>query len=326
MKYFKTLLCSLLAFAFFIPTSVLAEYPEKPISMYIAFGAGGSTDSMARIISKEIKKILKQQVVPINLPGGGGTVCMTRLAGEKADGYVIAAALTAQLNRIPIQRKTAYKPLASFTPIYAYAAAPAGIVTYKDSRFNTLKEMIDFGKKNPGKLKYGVGGAGTTPDVSMRLIEMQAGFNWISIPFKGSMEALTALMGKHVDVVASGPKFVSMHLSGQVRTLAVLNDERLSSLPDVPTTGEQGFNVPLKTYFAFYAPAGLPADRLAILENAFAEAVKSQKVKEAIDKFAMAPVDMNSSRLSQYLEKAWPEEEQILKDLGIIKKAATSPR
>lgn len=326
MHVFKRLVFFISSAMLVVPQIVTAAYPEKPIKMYIAFGAGGSTDSMSRIIAKEVEQILDQQIVPINKTGGGGTVCMGLLASEKPDGYTIASALTAQLNRIPLQRKTTYKPLSDFTPIFSYANAPGGIVTYKGSEFKNLNDLIEFAKKNPGKIKYGVGGAGTTLDVTMRLIENQTGFKSVSIPFKGSKEAMTALMGKHVDIAVAGPAFVSMHLSGQIHALAVQNDERLSQIPDIPTLGELGINVPLKTFFTFYAPAGLPSDQLAILENAFEKAVKTESVKKALEKYSLAPVIMKNAELVKYLEQAWPEEEKILKELGIIQKAATSPR
>ncbi len=323
----RFIFCTLVLSSCFIAglTSVaLAEYPEKPITMYVVFSPGGSMDSSARGLVAGAEKILGEPVVIVTKDGGGGTVGLGVLAGDKPDGYTIAAATSTGILRIPLRRKVPYKPLASFTPIVAYAGVATATVVRPDSPFKTMQDLIDYAKKNPGKVTYGTAGAGTPMHLVMAVIGMREGIEWIHVPFKGSSPAETALLGGHVDVVSTGD--MDKALSGQLRALCVHTKDRMPELPDVPTTLELGFDYYNDTLFAVYGPAGMDPAKVKTLEDAFLKAVDMEPYRKVAKQFGLIPVKMGSDEYKRFLENSWPEQEKILKDLKLIEKAATEPR
>ncbi len=301
-----------------------AEYPEKQITSYVVFAPGGSMDSSARGMAAGAEKILGQPMVIVTKDGGGGTVGLSVLAGDKPDGYTIAAATSTGILRIPLRRKVPYKPLADFTPIYAYAAVASATVVRPDSQFDTLQDLIDYARKNPGKIKYGTAGAGSPMHLVMEVIAMKEGIQWIHIPFKGSSPAETALLGGHVDVVSTGD--MDKAISGQLKTLCVHTKDRMEQLPEVPTTLELGYDYFNDTLFAFYGPAGMDPGKVKTLESAFAQAVDMTPFRKVAEQFGLVPMKMGSREYTQFLEESWPKQVKLLKDLNLIEEAATEPR
>jgi len=304
----------------------LAVYPEKPITLYIPFSAGGSMDSSVRALAPGMEKVLGQPLVLINKTGGGGTVALGVLAGEKPDGYTLSAGTSTGIFRIPVQRMVPYKPLASFTNIIAYAAVTSGTVVKADSPFKTWQDLIDYARKNPGKVKYSTTGSGSPMHVAMEVAAEKHGIKWIHVPYKGTMPSLTAVLGGHVEACAAGPKFVSMVLSGQMRVLVVHTQERMAEFPDVPTLLEVDINYINDTVFAIYGPAGLDPAITKKVEDAVAHAVDTPLFQDMAKKFAIMPIKIRSEEFTKLLEDGWPKQVKIFKDLGRIKEAATEPR
>jgi tripartite-type tricarboxylate transporter receptor subunit TctC len=303
---------------------VRAEYPEKPITLYVVFAPGGSMDSSARALAAGAEKVLGQPMVIVNKTGGGGTVGLGALANDPPDGYHLAAATSTGILRIPLRRKVPYKPLASFTPIFGYAAVISAVVVNPDSQFDTFEELVEYARENPGKVKYATAGAGSPMHLAMEIVAMQEDIKWIHIPFKGSAPAETALMGGHVDAVSTGD--MDKALTGQLKTLAVHSKERLPQLPDVPTLIELGYDYWNDTIFAIYGPAGMDEEMVKVLEDAFAKAVDMPKFQKVADQFLLAPMKMKSDEYTKFLEESWPEQEKLLKSLDLIEEAATRPR
>ena len=315
------------AFSLIAGLNVLAaDYPTKPVTMYIPFSAGGSMDSSARVLAAGAEKVLGQPFVMINKTGGGGTVALGVLANEKPDGYTLSAGTSTGIFRIPVQRKVPYKPLADFTHIFAYAAVSSGVVVKPDAPWKTWQEFVDYAKKKPGKVKYSTTGTGTPMHVAMEVAAEKEGIKWIHIPYKGSMPSITAVMGGHVDACSSGPKFVSMVQQGQLRVLAVHTKDRMAEFPEVPTFMELGYNYINDTYFSVHGPAGMEPAVVKKLEDAFAKSVDTPEFKDMTKKFALQPLKIRSAEYTKILEDGWPKQVEIFINLGRIKKAATQPR
>ena len=303
-----------------------AEWPEKPITLYIPFAAGGSMDASVRALAPGMEKALGQQIVLINKTGGTGTVALGILAGMKPDGYTLSSGTTSGIFRVPLQRKVPYKPLASFTDIMAYAGVSSGVVVKADSPFKTWQDLIEYARQHPGQVKYSTTGSGSPMHVAMEVAAEVNGIKWIHIPYKGTMPSLTAVLGGHVQFSAAGPKFVSMVQSGQMRALAVMTQERMEEFPDVPTLIELGVNYVNDTFFVIYAPAGLDPAITKKLEDAIAYAVDTPIFKQMAKNFAIVPMKMRSKEITKVLEEGWPKQIKIFQDLGRIKEPATPPR
>lgn len=301
----------------------LAEYPEKPINMYIAFSAGGPMDGSGRALCNAAEKILGQSFVVTNKPGGGGSVALALLKGEKPDGYHLAVISSTGLIRVPLRRKVPFKPLSDFRFIYCFASPTSAIQVKPDSKFKTLKELVEYARQNPGKVKYATQGAGTPLHLAMLVIAKKENINWVHIPVDGAAQVAQSVMGGHVDFGHTAWKYSK---SGQLRALASCTQERMNEFPEIPTMIELGYDYYNDSFFGIYAPRGITEDKVKILEDAFEKASKDPKFVNLLDKLMMAQQSMKSEEFTRFLEESWPKEEERLKEAGLIKAPATAPR
>ena len=309
----------------FFPAEANAEFPERPITIYISMAPGGSVDICTRSISAAAEKTLGKPIIIENRAGGGGTVAYALVANAKPDGYTLCGGVSTGIVRAPQMQKVTFKPLKSFTPLIAYAKPYNGIVVKNDAPWKTFKELIEYAKKNPNKIKYGTGGIGTAMHHAMAFVEHQDGIKWIHVPYKGNADALTALLGGHVDVASVGPEWVPFVKSGTMRLLAVTEEKRNPNFADVPTLKDLGYDFANETVFCIVGPAGLPADIAKKLEAAFTKAAESQEVKVAVEKLDLVPILIVGKDYDEYLKRVWSKLEKNLKETGLVKEPATSP-
>lgn len=309
---------------FLFSASANATYPEKTITIYCCFSPGGTSDTSIRTLATSMEQTLKQSIIIVNKEGGTGTVCLALLANDRPDGYTLAAGTSTAIVRIPITRKMTYKPLASFTYIYAYAGAASGLLVRKDSPFKTFKDFLEYARQNPGKVKYSTTGTGSPMHLIMEVIAMKEKVKWIHIPYPGTAPAETAALGGHVDAVSAGD--LNKALSGQMRALLLHTKNRHPKFPDVPTTIELGYNYYNDTLFAVFGPAGMDPKVVKILEDAIEKAQDTPAWQNWLERTGAISVKMRSAEFTKFLEEAWNREIEIQKALGLITEPATQPR
>ena len=314
---------ALVLFAIFTPAA-MAEYPEKTITMYCCFSPGGTVDTSIRALVAGMEQILGQRIVIVTKDGGSGTVGLAVLAGEKPDGYTMAAGTSTGIMRIPLTRKMTYKPLGSFTNIYAYSCAASGVMVRPDSPFKTFKDLVEHARQHPGKVTYSTTGTGSPMHLIMEVIAMKEKIKWVHVPYKGTAPAETAAIGGHVDAVSAG----DMHnaLNGQLRPLLMQTKDRYDRLPDVPTTIELGYNYYNDTLFSVFGPAGMDSAVVKKLEDALDKAQETPAWKRWLEQFGTVTLKMRSAEYTKFLEEAWDREIGIQKALGLITEPATQPR
>jgi tripartite-type tricarboxylate transporter receptor subunit TctC len=223
-------------------------------------------------------------------------------------------------------QKVTYKPLTSFTPIMAYVGAHnSGLVVKSDAPWRTMREFLDYAKKNPGKVKYGTPGVGTAPHHAMEYLAHKEGIQWVHVPFPGSAPAITSLLGGHLTAGSVGPELVPFAQAGSLRTLGTHEYKRSSAFPDVPTFREQGFDFVNETVFSIFGPAGLPPDVVKKLENAFTRAMETPQFKTVCEKMSLIPAYYNSKDYDRHLKELWVTLEKSMKETGLIKEPATQP-
>jgi tripartite-type tricarboxylate transporter receptor subunit TctC len=304
--------------------AAIAEYPVKPITMYCVFSPGGTGDTSIRVLGAEAEKTLGQPIMVVTKDGGTGTVGLALLAAEKPDGHTLAMGTSTGIVRVPMARKVTYKPLASFTNIYAYAAVASGLMVRPDSPFKTFKDLVEYARQNPSKVTYSTLGAGSPMHLIMEVIAMKEKIKWVHVPYKGTAPAETAAMGGHVDAVSAG----DMHnaLNGQLRPLLMHTKDPYDKLPGVPTTMQLGYNCYNDTLLAVYGPAGMDPAVVKRLEDALEKAQGTPAWKQWIDQFGCVSLKMRSAEYTRFLEEAWDREIAIQKALGLITEPATEPR
>ena len=278
--------CGLLAGS----AALAADFPKKPITLYIPYSAGGSTDTSARVLAAAAEKILGQPITCVNKTGGGGTVELSLLKNEKPDGYTLGVVPTSAITRTPHMLAVVYKPFKDFTFIMKYGLYTMFLVVNGDSPYKTFKDFVEAARKKPGKISFGTPGPMEAGALALKFVGDKEKLQWNMIPFPGSGEAMIALLGKHVDAY-SGAGGAETHMpevkAGKLRVLASYNSVRSPALPDVPTLKELGYNFAINSGIGIAGPAGLPKDRVKIIESAFIKATDAPEFKKVTKRLMM---------------------------------------
>jgi tripartite-type tricarboxylate transporter receptor subunit TctC len=330
MKYvrrFSSVFVTIMLTISFFPChgQALAAYPDRPITILVGFAPGGSMDLSARALAKSAEKILGQPLIIENKAGGTGVVALAAMLSQNPDGYMLCATPSSVLIRVSQMQKVPFKPFKSFQPIIGFAEPQLGIVVKKDAPWKTLKDLVDEARKNPGKLKYATTGVGSTTHAAVSEIAASEKIQMIHIPYKGSMEALTALLGSHVDFASLTSELVPSVKAGQTRLLTTMGEKRSPKFPAVPTLKEAGYDFTNDAVFSIVAPAGIPPQTVRKLEDAFTRATKSRGYLDTLDRIDMIPVYYSGEAFNAFLRAQWKIVNKHLISTGLIKEAATSP-
>ncbi len=293
------------------------DYPSKPINLLVGYPAGGSTDLSVRALAVEAAKILKQPIVVSNVAGAAGTLVLGRVKAEKADGYTIFNAPTANFCRIPHLQAVPYDPLKDFSFIMQYGLYQYGLVVRADAPWKTFEEFVDYAKKNPRKINYGTSGLGTGQHLAMEYLGKKENIEWNHVPFPGGLQAVTALLGGHVHAVSQTTEWKEHVNAGTLRLLVVWTDQRLKAFPNVPTLREKGYPFAVHSALSLMGPAGMPKQAVEKLQNAFAKAMESKPFLDVMDKFDMPPAYLGSDGLTKLVHKDYVETGDLIKSLGI---------
>ena len=303
-----------LSFLFVVSSLAGAQdaYPSKPITMIVPFPPGGVADLTGRPTAASMEKTLKQKIVIENKAGAGGGIGMAQVAKAKPDGYTIMMALSS-VSVIPeadkILGRAPMFTLDQLAPIALVSADPTILVVRADSPWKSVKDMVDDAKKRPGAISYSSSGIYGTLHVAMAMLADSAGISLKHVPFTGAGPAITALLGGHVDALATGPGTVIQHIkAGKLRALAGWGAKRIDALPDLPTLKELGYDAEFYIWSGLFAPAGTPAAILQTLRHAAAEAVKDPQFRTA-----MSAIDTPITYLdAPEFQKFWDNDAQRL--------------
>jgi tripartite-type tricarboxylate transporter receptor subunit TctC len=297
------------------------KFPSRPISLICPWPPGGSSDAAVRAIGESLGRALGGATVTIdNKPGAGGTLGATALLNAKPDGYTLTQ-LPLGIYRLPHMQKMAFHPVNDITHIACLTGYTFGIACTMDTPFKTIKEMVTWGKANPGKLNYGHTGVGTTPHLAFEEFADKAGFQPNHIPYKGSAEILQAILGGQVPVMSGTTEFVPHVQSGKLRFLATLGRARNKAFPEVPTVKESGWDTITESPFGFGGPKGMDPAVVKLLEQAFAKVNQDPKVLEVYDKFFQPVIWMDSVEYSRYAARTFAQERATIERLGLLPKS-----
>ena len=289
------------------PLRAQDAYPSQPVRMVVPFPPGGVADPTGRPLAVAMEKVLKQKIVVENKPGAGGGVGMGSVAKAKADGYTILMALSS-ITVIPEAdklngRKSQYE-LKELAPIALVTADPTVLCVQADSPWKTLQDFVADAKRRPGAISFGSSGIYGTLHVAMEMLAAAADIKMLHVPFTGAGPAITALLGGHVQAVASGPSAVIQQIkAGKLRALASWGSKRLASLPDVPTLKELGMDAEFYIWSGVFVPAGVPEAIKATLRDSVRQAVADPQFLQALAAMSTPLAYLDAPEFARFVEQ-----------------------
>jgi tripartite-type tricarboxylate transporter receptor subunit TctC len=296
-----------------------AQYPSHPVRFIVPSAAGGGTDIIARAISIRLAENLGQQFVVDNRPGAGQMIGIELAAKSPADGYtILMAASTLAINPV-MYKKVPYDPVRDFAPITQAATLPNVIVVHPSLQVNSLKELIDYAKKNPGQLNFASAGIGTSPQMSIELLKSMAGIDMVHIPYKGTAPGVVDLLAGQVLVMAPNVLTALPHIkSGKLRALAVTSTHRSVALPDVPTVAEAGLpGYDSTQWYGVLAPAGTPREIVARLHDGIVRALRDDEVGKRLAADGAEPVGNNPEEFAAFIRSESEKWAKVAQAAGI---------
>ncbi|MGF6351628.1 Bug family tripartite tricarboxylate transporter substrate binding protein [Variovorax sp. W2I14] len=266
-------------------------YPNKPIRLIVPFPAGGATDLFARTLGQKMGEKLGTQLIIDNKPGAGGAIGSDQAAKAAPDGYTVLLATTSTHSIGPaVVPRLPYDTVRDFTPIAHVGDAPSIMLVPVTSPAKTVREWIDYAKKNPGKLNYASSGNGTIVQLTAELFKAQAGVFVTHIPYKGTALAIPDLISGKIDVLFDSLPTGMPHVrDGRLRALGVTTLKRSPLAPELPPIADTLPGYESNTWFGFYGPKNLPADIVARVNKAANEAIADPEVKDKLARLGIEP-------------------------------------
>jgi tripartite-type tricarboxylate transporter receptor subunit TctC len=286
-------------------TLAAAEYPEKPIKLIVPFPPAGGTDVLSRGMAQAISHDTKWTIIIDNRPGAGGNIGLDAAAHSPPDGYTIAMGQTANLAVNPaLYSNMTFDPLKDFAPIALISSQPLILVVDAKSPYQSLKDLVDAAKKNPGKVNMASPGNGTIGHIGGELFQRRAGITMTHVPYKGANPAVTDLMGGSVDCYFGNSQAVSgLVAAGRLRPLAVTSPQRLANFPKVPTVAESGYpGFEAATWSGLVAPAGTPPAIVEKLNAAANKALGSADMKQKLADEGSTPLGGTPKQFADFMK------------------------
>jgi tripartite-type tricarboxylate transporter receptor subunit TctC len=317
MKKRSFLSCAAAALAATLPLHSFAQtFPNKPIRMIVPFPAGGATDILARALSQKLGEKLGQNVVVENRPGAGGTIGSSAVAQSAADGYTLLFSTSSTHSIGPvINPKIPYDAATDFTPIGQVALSPNIALVPLSSPAKTMREFVDYAKRNPGKLNYASSGNGTIVHLTTELFKAQSGSFIVHIPYRGTALAIPDLISGKVDVLFDSLVTGLPHVKdGKLRALGITSLQRSALAPDLAPVADLLPGFESTTWFGVFGPKALPADMTQKLNAALNAALAESEVKERFARLGAEPVASTPAGFGQVAANERAKWKRIITD------------
>ena len=293
-------------------------YPSRQIELVVPFVAGGTTDTVARLIAQRLSDRWSQPAIVNNRPGGGSTIGTNLVARAMPDGHTLLVTTIAFAIKASLQKQP-YDAITDFAAITEIASIPLMLVVHTSLPVKNVKEFIAYSKAQPSGLDYATSGPGTSTHVAAEMFKSMTGANLVHLPFKGNAEVLNALLGGHVKahfgLIASTLQHVR---SGALRVLAVTTTKRLAALPDVPTIAELGYpGYEISSWQGIFAPAGTPKEIVGKLNAEVVQMLALPEVRQRISREGADPIGSAPAEFTERFRDEVAKWGKVVKDSGL---------
>lgn len=295
-----------------------ADYPSKPVTVIHGFKPGGGSDQLSQLVQPFLEKVLDQRFVNVYKPGADGAIAWSEVAGSKPDGYTLTTCLTPKTQLNTLVNANAGYAMGDFEPIANIIFDPGILVVGPDSKFKTMKDLLDYAKKNPGQLKMANSGIGGDDWYNALMIEKLAGVKFNDIPFEGDGPAWQATAGGHVDANTNNLSTVTPLIKGgKLRALAVYTEKRIPMFPDVPTLKELGINLVEGSYRGYLAPKGTPREIVNILAQGLEKVTRDPQFIKAAEDVNLEIEFIKLDEFRAFIQKKEESLKKIVEEMGL---------
>lgn len=287
-----------------------AAWPDKPVKLVVPFAAGGATDLVARPWAEVLGAAFKQQFIVENRGGASGMIGAEFVSKSAPDGATLFFASNSPLTLVPLLRKTPYDTQ-SFEIVARAGDVVSGFVIHPASGIKTMAEMMDFARKNPGKLSYGSSGPGTSTHLRLEMLKAKTGLDILHVPYRGGADALNDLLANTIQLMNEASTLAHVK-AGKLILLSISHPERFAEFPNIPTlaeTGVKGADVPI--WYGVWAPAGTPKEITAKLNAKMTEISKSPEMRARLQSVGAVPAFMSQEELVKF----WAKDREINAEL-----------
>jgi len=315
--FFLFLILFMMSASVSVGSAAEEPYPNRPINILVGYAPGGVLDYCARLIGDYLAEVLGQPILRVHKPGGGGTLAGSLAAKAKPDGYTLFVGTSSNVVFSPLVKKVDYT-WEDFIPLGIYAKGVVYCFVKADSPYKTLQDLIDDAKKRPGQLRVSSYGRMTPADFVIQVFSRQAGIQLAHVPYKSCGEAVTAVLGGHVETDFCTASMGQV-AAGAVRILASTDSERSKFLPEVGTFTELGFPVAIKLWNSFCVPQKTPKKVVDKLTHAMQEVFKrhGKEIQEALIKIEFLPYFLNFQESVEEIKRDYEMQSKMVKELGI---------
>ena len=311
-------LCLLSASCLAAAAASAQTYPARPVRMIVPFSAGGATDVVTRIVASRLPEVLGQQVVIDNRAGAGGLIGTDIAAKSNPDGYTLLATGTPHVILPNLHKTLPYDALGDFTPVMQIGSQPYALTVHPSLGVNSLKDLIELARKQPGKINYASSGNGGAQHLFAAMFVSMAKLDVVHIPYKGSGPARADLLGGQVKLGCLGvSSIIGNHKSGQLRILAVTSAKRSHELPDIPSIAEivPGYDASLWT--GLLAPRGTPAAVISRIQRDVTKLLQLPDVNAAFDRVGTDVAATNPAAFGKYLKLEFDKWGKVVREVNL---------
>jgi tripartite-type tricarboxylate transporter receptor subunit TctC len=296
-----------------------AEYPNRPVTIVVAFTPGGPSDVLSRLISKRLQEILHQPFIVENRPGAGGNIAAEQVKNASPDGYTLLMGNNGILaTNAALYKKLSYDAERDFLPISLVGTQANILVVNPNVPANSMQELIALAKASPGSLNFASSGHGAAAHLAGELFKTEAKINIVHVAYKGAAPALQDVIAGHVQMMfATSASVIGLIKQGKVRALAVTTQKRTALLPDLPTVDELGIKgFDATTWHGLVAPAGTPKEIIDALHIATTEALKDPATQQALTGLGVDVIGNTPKEFADYIKAEIPKWTAVVKASG----------
>jgi tripartite-type tricarboxylate transporter receptor subunit TctC len=309
---------------FSLPAAAQGTWPTgKPITYVVPFAAGGTTDTLARLIGQQLGTALGTTVVVENKGGAAGSIGSEAAARAAPDGFtVLGGTVSSHAINVSLYPKLGYDPIKSFNPVTLIGTNPVVLVVAANSPYKTLKDVLAGAKGKQGGLSSASAGTGSSQHLSVELLAYKSGVKFTHIPYKGSGPAIQDVISGQVDMMFDTTVVAAPHIqSGKLRAIAVTSSQRLASMPDVPTVAESGVpelkDFQVQSWQAIFVPTGTPTPVVTRLHDEIRKILAQPDMQTRLKGFGMEPADMNVTQIAAFQKGEVEKWAQVIKAANI---------